>query len=94
MKGHLFNRPFKRIAIADEIHFTTLIVYIHANPLKHGLMRDFYKYKWSSYQSLISDQPTKMMREETLEWFGGKKRFIETHHGMSEWYYSHESAGE
>ena len=94
IKGHLFNRPFKRIAIVNDDHFTSLTVYIHANPLKHGMMKDFREYKWSSYQSFISGQPTKMMRNEVLEWFGGKKRFIETHTGMAEWYYDHNSGGE
>ena len=94
VKGHLYNRPFKRIAIIDDAHFTSLIVYIHANPLKHGVMKDFREYRWSSYQSLISNQPTKIMREEVLEWFGGKSRFIETHKVMAEWYYDHNLCGE
>ncbi len=32
-KGHLFNRPFKRIAVTDPIHLRQLIIYIHANPV-------------------------------------------------------------
>jgi hypothetical protein len=35
-----------------------------------------------------------MKREETLEWFGGKKRLVEIHTEMSQWYYDHSSAGE
>ena len=94
VKGHLFNRPFKRIAVVNDAHFTSLIVYIHANPLKHGAMEDFCEYRWSSYQSLISSQPTKIMREEVLEWFGGKSRFVQTHGEMAEWYYDHNLGGE
>lgn len=89
-KGHLFDSPFKRIAIAGDAHLTQAIIYIHANALKHQLVKDLALYKWSSYQSILSDKPTHLKRNEVLEWFGNKERFIEAHKNQSEYYYGDE----
>ena len=35
--GNLFNRPFKRVSIQDDTHFTQLIYYIHNNPCHHKI---------------------------------------------------------
>lgn len=78
-KGNLFHRPFKRLEVENEVHFTYLIFYIHANPRIHKLRRDFTKYFWSSYQAFLSDKPTQIARKEVLDWFGGKKAFIDFH---------------
>lgn len=34
-----------------------------------------------------SDKPTHLKREEVLEWFGGKKSFMEVHQSMSDFYF-------
>ncbi|MEP7230782.1 MAG: hypothetical protein ABI691_11050 [Ginsengibacter sp.] len=57
-KGNLFYKPFKRIRIEKDSQFTMTMVYIHANPMKHGMVKDFTVYTWSSWQSIISSQPT------------------------------------
>jgi putative transposase len=93
-KGHLFNRPFKRIEVKDNNHLTQLFVYIHANVMKHGLMKDFTQHKWSSYRAIISAKPTHVKREEVLEWFGGSERFITAHKEMSDYFYDHPLGGE
>jgi REP element-mobilizing transposase RayT len=92
--GPLFNRPFKRVEVADNAHLTQLYVYIHANIMKHGLSNDYENYKWSSYRAIISDKPTNILREEVLKWFGGKERFIQAHKDLSEFYYNHPLGGE
>lgn len=48
--GSLFMKPIKRIRVTDDDYFRTLLVYIHTNPLSHGVSRDFEKYFWSSYR--------------------------------------------
>lgn len=78
-KGNLFYKPFKRLEICDESHFTQAIVYIHTNPTKHFTSKDFTKWKWSSYQAMLSDLKTNLMRDEVLSWFGGKDEFIKIH---------------
>lgn len=94
IKGHLFYRPFRRIEIKDNSHLTQLFVYIHANAVKHGIKKDLTNYKWSSYQAIISDKPTNVKREEVLDWFGGRERFITAHKEMSAYFYEHPLGGE
>lgn len=94
ISGHLFNRPFKRIKIKDNGHLTQLFVYIHANVMKHGIATDFTAHRWSSYQAIISKQPTHIKRLEVLEWFGGREQFITAHREMADFYYGHEFSGE
>lgn len=89
-KGHLFDSPFKRILIENETHLSHLIVYIHANAVKHKLVKCIADYSWSSYSSIISDKPTKLSRQEVFHLFGGKDRFIETHLMQTEYYYKFE----
>ena len=88
--GHLFNRPFKRIEISDDAHFTQVIVYIHTNIKRHGVSNDFHLYKWSSYLAILSLDETSIKRDEVLEWFGGRDRFIELHQAWADDYYGME----
>ncbi len=90
--GNLFHRPFKRVEVNKETHFTQTIIYIHANAVKHKLCKNFTEYRWSSWQSLISEKPTHLNRNEILEWFGGLQAFISSHKAMSEYYYNTELA--
>lgn len=77
--GSLFKERYKRKRITDEKYLINTITYIHLNPIKHGFSDKFQNYPFSSFNSIISDKPTKLKREETLEIFGGKQNFIDTH---------------
>lgn len=90
--GNLFYRPFKRILVEKDSHFTQAIIYIHANAVKHQLCKDFTKYRWSSWEAIMSDKPTKLCREEMIEWFGGLQQLIQTHCEMAEYYYKSDIA--
>jgi REP-associated tyrosine transposase len=82
--GSLFQERFGRKLITNEKYFLEIIYYIHSNIQKHGLYDDFKKYPYSSYTSLLSHKPTLLQREEVLEWFGGRKAFIDFHEGNQE----------
>ena len=86
--GNLFHRPFKRVEVIKESYFTQVIVYIHANAFRHKVCKDFTKYQWSSWQTMLSLNPTNLCRQEILEWFGGLQPFIDAHIGMTEYYYN------
>lgn len=85
-KGNLFYKPFKRVAIDKQSHFTQAIIYIHANPVKHGICNDFTTYEWLSWRSLVSDRETNLLRDEVLNWFGDKAQFINVHREMIAYY--------
>ncbi|MBI1782838.1 MAG: hypothetical protein HYR66_15955 [Sphingobacteriales bacterium] len=88
-RGALFINPFRRILVEDESHFTMLIIYIHANVLKHGVRKDFMNYNWSSFKAFLSGKSTLLKREEVLDWFGGTEQFMKVHQELSKYYYEH-----
>ncbi len=77
--GRLFEEPFHRIAVESEDYFTRLIWYIHHNPQKHGFVKDFRDYDYSSYSSHLQQKATKLRREEVIDWFGGNKEYVNFH---------------
>ncbi len=77
--GTLFQTPFKRALVTSDSYLTQLIYYIHSNPQKHKLIKDFRNWKWSSYRGILSDKPSHLKRKEVYDWFGGKKEFINFH---------------
>lgn len=77
--GSLFQRPFKRVLISSHEQLRNTLIYIHTNPVHHGMMNNFMKYKWSSWNSLVSDHPSKILRMEVLELFGGKDAMVKAH---------------
>jgi len=42
--GSLFEKNFKRILIDDDSYLVQLVCYIHRNPQKHGITKDFRTY--------------------------------------------------
>lgn len=86
-KGNLFHRPFKRVEITKDEHFTQAIVYIHANAQRHKLCKDFTQHRWSSWKAILASSPTKLIRAEVLEWFGGAEQFVKVHKEMTSYYY-------
>ena len=91
-KGNLFYKPFKRVRIKNDTHFTMAVIYIHANAAKHTLIKDFTAYPWSSWHSIISNSPTLLLRNEIIEWFGSLEIFIKTHKELAAFYYNCEIA--
>ncbi len=85
-KGTLFVNPFRRIAIQDEAHLSRLIIYIHANQIKHRIENNLDQCRFTSYHSIINENPTKLKREEVLEIFGGEESFIEWHQQVINYY--------
>jgi hypothetical protein len=77
--GTLFERPFKRIPIDNENYLMCLIVYIHQNPQKHGFVIDFKSWNYSSYSSIIGNNPTRLQRDKVLRLFGSREDFIRIH---------------
>ncbi len=77
--GSLFQAKFKKKGITDDGYFTTIIRYIHANPVKAELCSKFEDYRYSSYNAILSTYNTKIKREEVLNWFGGKEMFLKMH---------------
>ena len=84
--GALFQRPFGRVEVTSEAYLAGLVVYIHRNPQKHGFVADFREWPYSLYHTLLLTQPTRLKREQVLDWFGGPMDLAAAHQReIGEW---------
>jgi putative transposase len=77
--GSLFENPFGRIPVTSESYLVYLVTYIHQNPQKHGFVTNFQLWPYSSYHAVLSQQPTRLERDEVLAWFQGPAAFEDAH---------------
>ena len=77
--GGLFERPFKRVHIKENSHLFKLVIYIHRNPQKYGLVNDFTGWPYSSYPEILENQASIVESDKVLNWFGGRENFICSH---------------
>jgi putative transposase len=78
--GNLFQRPFKKKIITDNIYLQQVILYVHLNPVKHKVDLNFFTYPYSSYFSILSSKPTLIKREAVISLFDDKDNFKFVHH--------------
>ncbi|MFK5981536.1 MAG: transposase [Flavobacteriaceae bacterium] len=78
--GSLFQKPFKRIRVSDSKYLFQLVTYIHLNPENHNIIRNFEKYKYSSYSLFLNETYSSFIEvNEVLEWFDGITNFKFVH---------------
>ncbi|WP_027126948.1 transposase [Gelidibacter mesophilus] len=77
--GSLFRDRFSRIKITNEGYLRSLIIYINTNPSHHQFVDDFKTYKYSSYKSTMSRQPTLLNRDFVLNLFDNRENFQFAH---------------
>lgn len=85
--GVLFEKPFERKQITSDKYLQNVIYYIHNNPVQHGFVKQMSVYPWSSYDSILSDKPTKLKRNDIINLYGSKDEFItyhNTHQSLNE----------
>jgi putative transposase len=80
--GTLFQTPFKRAMVNSDTYFTQLVYYIHSNPQHHDLTDDFREWKWSSYNRILIDKPSKLRKTEVIEWFGNMQAYQDYHNSF------------
>jgi hypothetical protein len=82
--GSLFQKAFKNKEITKAEYYSTIIAYIHFNPVKAGLCSSPENWKFSSYNTILSEKNSLINREEVLDWFNGKTGFIDFHSSYTE----------
>ncbi|NOY37395.1 MAG: hypothetical protein GXO83_07445 [Chlorobi bacterium] len=77
----LFENPFKRKSLDSELYFKQLIVYIHTNPIHHGIASKLTDYPWTSYIQITIGkvESTKVSLADAVSWFGNIEDFIAYH---------------
>jgi len=81
--GSLFEKPFERKLVTSEKYLKNLIHYIHNNPVHHGFCEHINDYPWSSYDTILSNKPTKLKRDNVIEMYGSKEDFVTYHNNKS-----------
>jgi len=77
--GSLFQKPFKRLEVRSARQLANLVHYIHTNPQKHDIIDDFRQYPWSSYERIMRDKPSKLKKDEVVQWFRNKENYLNYH---------------
>ena len=77
--GTLFQTPFKRVRVEDEKYLRELVCYINTNAQKHNLVKDFKDWKWSSYNSIVYNKKTKLLKDELMGYFNDAENLIYCH---------------
>jgi len=77
--GALFVDYLRRVEVKSDEQFGSTVFYIHKNPAHHGICNNLTDWYWTSYKIFLSQSPTIILRNETLDWFGGVERFIDYH---------------
>lgn len=75
----MFEHPFERVLITTERRFWNVIAYVHQNPQKHGFVKDFREWKYSSYGIMLTEKPAIVKREEVMKWFGTREDYLSLH---------------
>lgn len=78
-KGSLFMQNFKRKEIMSEHYLIAIVNYIHRNPVHHGFCGKHEDWVHSSYHAYLSESPTKIRKDDVLNWFNGKTEFVKFH---------------
>ncbi len=73
--GSLFIKNFKRYKIESQQYLTSAFIYIHNNPVNHGFCNSAEKWKFSSYNTYLSNDSFKINEEEVLELFDDIENF-------------------
>lgn len=84
-KGNLFSHGFKRVQVNESTYLKKLILYIHWNPVKHGIEVDIENYEWSSYYEMVKGEKILHNKKALIRIFGGKNKFLKHHNQESEY---------
>ena len=76
--GHLFQGRYKSIIVEKESYLLELVRYIVLNPVRAGMLKNPFKYRWSSLSSYLSGEDF-VYTDWIEDYFGSnwKKGFIE-----------------
>jgi len=78
-RGSLFMQNFKRIEVDTDDYFVTLVLYIHFNPINHGITNCLEDWEFSSYSEILYPEPGNISCAKVLDWFGNTKNFKKMH---------------
>jgi putative transposase len=76
-RGQLFQNRYKSIICDEDAYFTELVRYIHLNPLRARLVKNYTqlgRYRWCGHGVLMGEIQNEWQdRDYVLRWFGQKQ---------------------
>ena len=75
-KGALFIDSFGRKEVKERDYLVKIVHYIHYNPVHHKFVDNISDWKYSSYNSIINDNDSRICRKEVIELFENIDNFI------------------
>jgi len=78
-KGGLMEKPFCRKEVSSLRYRKELVVYIHRNPVHHGVAQSARDYPWSSFHNFFATNPGLIYKQEVLGWFDSTISFKQCH---------------
>jgi len=75
----LFKKEYERKLVDNEKYLINLIVYINNNPVHHGFVKHAMEYKWSSFNTILSESETKVKRNQIIQLFDDIENFMYLH---------------
>jgi putative transposase len=78
-KGSLFIRSYNRKRIESDSYMRKVVLYIHSNPVKDGLVKTFQEWNFCSYNQIISSDCSFITPDYTISMFGDLENFIFVH---------------
>jgi len=82
-KGYVFQDRFKSTLIQEDRYMQMAILYVLLNPVRGGIVKDPWKYKWSSIGAYFTDEDTSFIDKGFAEGIFGDKRMLESL--LTEW---------
>ena len=83
-KGRLLKKSYDKKEVNHIKYLKRLILYIHNNPVKHGFCSHPVEYGWTSYNTFINKQSTKVNRDTVLKWFDNYSQFKSLHNNTDD----------
>ncbi|TAE47791.1 MAG: hypothetical protein EAZ89_16875 [Bacteroidetes bacterium] len=77
--GSLFRNNINRKPITNKAYYQRVVQYIHANPVHHGFVQHPADWPYSSYHTILSEDPTWLRRETVREWFANSSAPMSLH---------------
>jgi len=74
--GSLFQHPFGRKMIVDNMQLYRTAAYIHQNPIKHQLAINRMDWKWSSFNEVFEGKSQLIKATSLDDFFGGYMNYL------------------
>jgi len=80
--GGLFKRPFKHSHFDPDVKFTYMQYYLHHNARKHGIVKTFDTYPYTSYHEILEENDWLLDLDEIWRHWDSKQEFVDFHEGV------------